>query len=63
MNEKELQYHIHMEISNLVRVAREHAVLENKESMDVLKDCLYRLGKLQMQYMDLLDKEAWDSEE
>ena len=63
MNEKELQYHIHMEISNLVRVAREHAVLETADSLDALRECLYRLGKLQMQFTDLLDKEAWDSEE
>lgn len=62
MNDQELQYHIHSEISYLISVARIVAILENKESLDELRNSLYRLGKLQIRFMESVEKDLYDGD-
>lgn len=62
MNDQELQYHIHSEISYLISVARIVAILENKESLDELRNSLYRLGKLQVRFMESVEKDLYDGD-
>ena len=62
MNDQELQYHIHSEISYLISVARIAAILETKESMDELRNSLYRLGKLQIRFMDAVENDLQDGD-
>jgi hypothetical protein len=62
VNDQELQYHIHSEISYLISVARIAAVLETKESMDELRNSLYRLGKLQIRFMDAVENDLQDGD-
>ena len=62
MNDQELQYHIHSEISYLISVARIAAILESKESMDELRNSLYRLGKLQIRFMESVEKDLYDGD-
>jgi hypothetical protein len=62
VNDQELQYHIHSEISYLISVARIAAILETKESMDELRNSLYRLGKLQIRFMDAVENDLQDGD-
>jgi hypothetical protein len=62
VNDQELQYHIHSEISYLISVARIAAILESKESMDELRNSLYRLGKLQIRFMDSVENDLQDGD-
>lgn len=62
MNDQELQYHIHSEISYLISVARIVGILENKESLDELRNSLYRLGKLQVRFMESVEKDLYDGD-
>ena len=62
MNDQELQYHIHSEISYLISVARIAAILETKEAMDELRNSLYRLGKLQIRFMEMVENDPCDGD-
>ena len=62
MNDQELQYHIHSEISYLISVARIAVILETKEAMDDLRNSLYRLGKLQIRFMEMVENDPYEGD-
>ncbi len=64
MNEREkLEWDMNLEVAHLIDCARVVVILDgaDKLSMEQLRDSLYRLGKMKLQYQDLQDDEN-DSE-